>query len=112
MLEEGVLERFGIDPDTLQIRYLQVSDRSIAEEGRGDLNGDVMTVKFSGFPFRPMEAGRRIPRSYCHDCTRRFLLTASADGRRNRMRTIMAVDTLMVDYDFSVERVPSGADAK
>ncbi len=102
----------SMDPDTLQIRYLQVSDRSIAEEGRGDLKGDVATFRFNDFPFRPQETGRPGQRSYCYGCSRRFLITASADGRSNRMRTIMGVDNLQVDYDFLLVRVPRNVEAE
>lgn len=34
---------FGIDPDTLAVRYLLVDGKSIAEEASGSLQGDTVT---------------------------------------------------------------------
>lgn len=106
-LDPGIM-LFGLDPDALGIRYLQVNYWSIAEESvLGKLEGDRVLFKFRSFPYSRSEyTALTNRRPFCPGCRRTTQITASPDGNTIRMSvTADNGDLLAVYYDFKLERL-------
>jgi hypothetical protein len=103
-LSPGVL-LFGMEPDASGIRYLQVSDRSVGEEGRGKLTGEVALFTFLGLPFRPDEPGKRVRASRCPTCSRSVKIIAPADSRDWEILLVMNLGEAMVSYELKMQRL-------
>jgi len=82
---------YGIDPNALGIRYLQVSDRSIAETALGVLEDDTVTFKLQG------RYSRRTVR-----------IIAPPDADTMEMRVIENFGDSTAFYRFVLTRAPPG----
>jgi hypothetical protein len=111
-LDPGIM-LFGLDPDALGIRYLQVDYWSIAEESvLGKLENDRVMFKFRSFPYSRSEyTSLTSRRPFCPGCKRTVEISASPDGRTIKMSvTADSGDLLVVYYDFKLERLSPSED--
>lgn len=94
------IAQYGLDPDRLGIRYLQVDNKGIASYGQGYLFGDTLTTTT---PCADIPG----------DCQRITKISARIDGRTVEMQTdIMKDSERLVRYKFTLHRVgktPEGA---
>jgi len=92
---------YGVDPDELGIRYLQVDNLGIADSALGSLNGDTVVFRMSCVN---QDADMR-------SCTRDVRMSVSPDGRTIRMaidvtfRPSMLVLDLKVNIRLLLERL-------
>lgn len=101
-LDPAVL-MFGLDPDSLGIRYMLVGSQSIAIEATGVLEGDTLTFKTRC----PNEGGQYNE----SNCSSKFWIVASPDGQtitinlewRNER---IAALTRLQSYQFLLKRLP------
>ncbi len=94
---------YGIDPQRLQVRRLQVNSKSIAEEAFGNLNGNRVKFKFDcvNEPAYP-------------PCRRSIVMEVSREGRLiyfwDDTEKLMRSDWVRVaGYMFSLRRVAEAA---
>jgi hypothetical protein len=88
---------YGIDPDKLGIRYMQVNGKSVAEIGLGTLNGDVLAFE------TPCKLGE-LPTT-CRQFTR---IIAAPDRKSIRIEidAKLSISLTKISFRFLLHRVP------